>query len=98
MVWPRGRPLRDDPGRHRPVNTIDRQRPCGTIVRAAGSTIALGLLVIGCRAPARPPLRAVSLPDLSRAAESVQLQLGERYAALTGVTANPKASPGELAD
>ena len=28
----------------------------------------------------------------------MQLQVRERYAAMTGVTANPKASPGELAD
>jgi tetratricopeptide (TPR) repeat protein len=60
--------------------------------------IALSLVAIGCRAPARPPPRAVSLPDLSRAAASVQSQLRERYAALTRVTANPKAPPGELAD
>jgi tetratricopeptide (TPR) repeat protein len=66
--------------------------------RTSLSTIALWLLVIGCRAPVRPPLRAVSLPDLSRATESVQSQLRERYARLTRVTANPKASPGELAD
>ena len=59
--------------------------------------MAMWLLVIACRAPARPPLRATSLPDLSRAAESVQSQLRERHAALTRTTANPKASSGELA-
>ncbi|HMF93136.1 MAG TPA: tetratricopeptide repeat protein [Vicinamibacterales bacterium] len=61
-------------------------------------TIALCLLAIGCRAPARPPLRATPLPDVSHAAAPVQAQLRERYAALTRVTANPKASSGELAD
>ena len=69
-----------------------------SIVSAAGLLIALSLAVIGCRAPARPPLRETSLPDLSRAAESVQSQLRERYTALTHVTGNPKAPPGELAD
>jgi tetratricopeptide (TPR) repeat protein len=69
----------------------------GTIVRAAGPVV-LWLAVIGCRAPARPPLHQTSLPDLSRAAESVQSQLRERDAALTRVTANPKASPRERAD
>jgi tetratricopeptide (TPR) repeat protein len=62
------------------------------------TTIAVWLLAIGCRAPAKPPLRAVSLPDLSRAADAVQSQLRERYAVLTRETANPKASPRELAD
>ena len=60
--------------------------------------IALSLLAIGCRAPAKPPLRAVSLPDLSNAAESVQSQLRQRYEALTRVTANPQASPAEQAE
>jgi len=62
------------------------------------TTIAVWLLVIGCRAPARPPLHTASLPDLSRAAPSVQSQLREHDAALRRVTANSKASPGELAD
>ncbi|HJZ70932.1 MAG TPA: tetratricopeptide repeat protein [Vicinamibacterales bacterium] len=75
----------------------DRRGARGAIVRAAGSTIALWL-AIGCRPPARPPLHAVSLPDLSRAAESVEAQLRERYASLTSVTANPRAPAGELAD
>jgi len=56
------------------------------------------LLAIGCRAPARPPLRAVSLPDLSLAAESVRVQLTERYSALMGATANPQAPASEVAD
>src|SRR5262245_7056109 len=62
------------------------------------TVIALWLAVIGCRAPAKPPLHTTSLPDLSRAAGSVQSQLRERYAALTRVTANPKASSAERAD
>lgn len=66
--------------------------------RTSRSMLVLSLLAIGCRAPARPPLHAASLPDLSRAAESVQSQLREHSAALTRVTANPKVSPGELAD
>jgi tetratricopeptide (TPR) repeat protein len=62
------------------------------------TVVALWLAVIACRAPARPTLHAASLPDLSRAAQSVQSQLRGQYNALTRVTANPKASPGELAD
>src|SRR5262249_2185392 len=91
----RDRPLRDDPRRHRPVIAIDRGRMPGAIAFAA--TTALCILVIGCRAPATPPLRPVALPDVSRAAESVQSQLRERYDAMARATANPKASPGELA-
>ncbi|HKB13681.1 MAG TPA: tetratricopeptide repeat protein [Vicinamibacterales bacterium] len=56
------------------------------------------LLTIGCRAQVTPPLRAVSLPDLSHAAPPVQSQLRLQYAAMTRVTSNPKASRGELAD
>ena len=55
-------------------------------------------LTIACHTPARPPLHAASLPDLSGAAPSVASQLRERYAALTRVAANSKASRGELAD
>ena len=66
--------------------------------RTSRLAIALWLLAIGCRAPAKPPLRAVSLPDLSSAAESVQSQLRQRYEALTRVTANPQASPAEQAE
>jgi tetratricopeptide (TPR) repeat protein len=65
---------------------------------SGGLVIALWLAVIACRAPARPALRAVPLPDLSRAAESVRAQLGERHAALTRAIDNPTASPNELAD
>jgi len=60
--------------------------------------LVLLLLAIGCRAPTRPPLGAVSLPDLSPAAESVRVQLRERYSALTRTTADPNASPSELAE
>jgi tetratricopeptide (TPR) repeat protein len=60
--------------------------------------IALCLLAIACRVPAKPALRAVSLPDLSGAAESVRAQIAERYAALTRAAAEPKASPREQAD
>src|SRR5262245_41176117 len=67
-------------------------------MRGVQFVFVLGLVATGCRAPSRPPLHAVSLPDLSRAAESVQSQLRERNAALTRVTANPNASTGELAD
>jgi len=64
---------------------------------AFAATTAPCILVIGCRAPAKLPLRPVALPDLSRAAESAQSQLRERYDAMARVTANPKASPEELA-
>ena len=60
--------------------------------------IALCLLAIACRVPAKPALRAVSLPDLSGAADSVRAQITERYDALTRAAAEPKASPRELAD
>ncbi|HUC74736.1 MAG TPA: tetratricopeptide repeat protein [Vicinamibacterales bacterium] len=56
------------------------------------------LLTVACHGPARPALRAVSLPDLGRAAESVQAQLRERYAALTRATSDPRLSTSELAD
>ena len=76
----------------------DSPAKAGHYVRVK-QTLTIALLAIGCRAvPARPPLEAVSLPDLSRAAASVQAQLRDRYAALTRVTANAKASDGELAD
>jgi len=77
---------------------IDRRCGRGTLARAAGSAMTLWLLAIACRAPARPPLRAVSLPDLARAAESVRTQLREQYAVLTRTTADPKSSPSALAD
>jgi tetratricopeptide (TPR) repeat protein len=60
--------------------------------------IVVSIVAIGCRAPHRPALLAVSLPDLTRAAASVRVQLGERYAALTRTTADPKASPSDLAN
>jgi len=60
--------------------------------------IVVSSVAIGCRAPARPALRAVSLPDLARAAPSVRTQLGDRYAALTRTTSDPKASPSDLAN
>src|SRR5262245_42451044 len=56
------------------------------------------IAMIGCRTPAKPRLREVSLPDLSRAVPSVQSQLRERYAALTRATTDPKASPNEVAE
>ena len=59
--------------------------------------IALSIVAFGCRAPRRPELRAVALPDLARAAPSVRAQLGERYAALTRTSTDPAASPGDLA-
>src|SRR5439155_9626278 len=60
--------------------------------------IVVSSVAIGCRAPARPALRAVSLPDLARAAPSVRTQLGDRYAALMRTTSDPKASPSDLAN
>ena len=77
---------------------IDRRRARRTIARAARSAVAVWLLAAGCRAPSRPRLVAVSLPELEGAAESVRAQLRDRYAALTRATDNPKASPNELAD
>jgi tetratricopeptide (TPR) repeat protein len=60
--------------------------------------LLLVLVAIGCRASSKPSLHAVSLPDLSNAAESVRVQLSERHSALMRATANPKASPSELAE
>jgi tetratricopeptide (TPR) repeat protein len=65
---------------------------------AAASLIVVSIVAIGCRAPHRPALGAVSLPDLTLAAPSVRAQLGERYAALTRTTTDPKASPSDLAN
>src|SRR5262249_7156671 len=90
-----------EPSRHTPYVVAFRRtimvRPKPDTTSLCRYTIAVWLLAIGCRAPARPPLRATPLPDLSRAAAPVQAQLRERYAALARVTANPQASPGELA-
>jgi tetratricopeptide (TPR) repeat protein len=77
---------------------IARQSARGASAITAVRAFSVFLLAIGCRAPSRPPLRAVALPDLARAAESVQMQLRERYGALTRTTADPKASPSDLAN
>ena len=67
--------------------------------KSAFAILSIAMIaMVGCRAPAKPPLREVSLPDLSRAAASVQSQLRERYTALTRATTDPNASPNELAD
>jgi tetratricopeptide (TPR) repeat protein len=61
--------------------------------------LCAGLIAIaGCRAPARPSLREVKLPDLARAAASVRAQITERYAALTRTAADPGAASGDLAN
>jgi tetratricopeptide (TPR) repeat protein len=45
----------------------------------------------------RPELRPISLPDISRAAESVQQQIRERFAQLEADISQPAASSAELA-
>ena len=70
----------------------------------AGLAGAIALAaVVACRATpevtsasARPGLPVVALPDVSKAAESVQRQIRERHSALTTVSGNPAATHGDL--
>lgn len=64
------------------------------------------LALTGCSAPgppappappARPALKTVALPDITTAAEPVQMQIRARYASLTATIEKRDAAPGELA-
>src|SRR6476660_9646154 len=103
MAGCRARPVHHDPRRQRKTMIADDRRGAlgarGSNIRHApeAAVIALSIVAFGCRAPRRPELRAVALPELARAAPSVRAQLGERYAALTRTSTDPAASPGDLA-
>src|SRR5436190_2612073 len=76
-------------------------RSIGTWI--SGRVILVALALAGCSKPADAPppsptytLRQVELPDVSRAATSVQQQLREGYATLKKKIDAPSASPDEL--
>jgi tetratricopeptide (TPR) repeat protein len=50
----------------------------------------------GAREPAKPALRDVALPDLSRLDQSVQTQIRGRFASLERVQSSPNVSDGQL--
>jgi tetratricopeptide (TPR) repeat protein len=72
---------------------------------AIGVALAASLVCasIGCRAerqsaaPARPALQVISLPDLSRAAASVQERIRTRFASLQAALGRADTAPAELA-
>jgi tetratricopeptide (TPR) repeat protein len=72
-------------------------------VRISIFVSAVVLLASGCtstdepKADVRKSLRTVALPDLSRLEESVQIQLRERYTALTAKQNDPATSVDHLA-
>lgn len=66
----------------------------GAIALAAG--VACGATPDVNSASARPDRPVVTLPDVSKAAESVQRQIRDRHAALTTLSGNPAATDGDL--
>jgi tetratricopeptide (TPR) repeat protein len=74
--------------------------------RTVAAVISLVLIVSGCTSTRetatvsidRPALRPVSLPDMTGAAESVQLQLRDRYASLKLKIDSSGTSADDLAD
>jgi tetratricopeptide (TPR) repeat protein len=70
------------------------------VKRLAAIIGALALLAGGCSArdESEPPLRPVSLPDLSKMTESVQKQIREAHGSLTKTLEKRGAAPAEVAD
>jgi len=78
------------------------RRSEGAAVRRCDGAAVLGMFLLitllsACGQPKETtPLQPVALPDISRAAESVQKQIRDRYQALQGALER-KDQPGELA-
>src|ERR1051326_5568493 len=85
-------------------NYLRRGRPSGRPARPSGRGLRFCIVIlaaaVACSRPGgveRAAPGPVSLPDLSRASESVKAQLRDGYASLTRTTGAPNATPAERA-
>src|SRR5262245_57533489 len=83
------RSIHDAEGRRRPVRAW--------LLAGVAVMSAVGCVSKNETTPDERTLQTVTLPDLSRLEESVQIQLRERYAALTAKRKDPGARAADLA-